>query len=94
MFHLMPHRELPDDFQDMYDPVWVRPPWPVLADPVRVGQYYNWTLDALIYAAEQGFDRICVIPGVPTEVLPNAGHVPQLERLDAAGPMVTQFLRS
>jgi alkanesulfonate monooxygenase SsuD/methylene tetrahydromethanopterin reductase-like flavin-dependent oxidoreductase (luciferase family) len=61
MFHLMPHRELPDDFSRRYPSVWVTPPWHELVDdPARVGQYYNWTLDELIYGAEMGFDGICV----------------------------------
>ena len=60
MFHLMPHRELPDDFEDKYHSVWVDPPWSELADPERVGQYYNWTLDELIYADKMGMDGICV----------------------------------
>ncbi|HEY3241317.1 MAG TPA: LLM class flavin-dependent oxidoreductase [Acidimicrobiia bacterium] len=59
MFHLMPHRELPEDFCERYKSVWVTPPWGELADPERVGQYYNWTLDELIYGAECGFDGIC-----------------------------------
>jgi hypothetical protein len=25
----------------------------------RVGQYYNWTLDELLYAARAGFDGVC-----------------------------------
>ena len=36
MFHLMPHRELPYDFERRYKSVWVDPPWHELADPVRV----------------------------------------------------------
>jgi hypothetical protein len=32
MFHLMPHRELPDDFERRYKSVWVDPPFPELAD--------------------------------------------------------------
>src|SRR5438105_896016 len=59
MFHLMPHRELPDDFEKRYPSVWVTPPWHELADPGRVGQYYNWTLDELLYAARSGFDGVC-----------------------------------
>jgi hypothetical protein len=51
MFHLMPHRELPADFEQRYKSVWVDPPFAELADPNRVGQYYNWTLDELIHAA-------------------------------------------
>ncbi|MDQ4117304.1 MAG: LLM class flavin-dependent oxidoreductase [Actinomycetota bacterium] len=60
MFHLMPHRELPPDFEQKYKSVWVDPPFPELADAGRVGQYYNWTLDELTYAAERGLDGICV----------------------------------
>ena len=57
MFHLMPHRELPADFEQQYKSVWVDPPFPELADASRVGQYYNWTLDELIYAAQAGLRR-------------------------------------
>jgi alkanesulfonate monooxygenase SsuD/methylene tetrahydromethanopterin reductase-like flavin-dependent oxidoreductase (luciferase family) len=60
MFHLMPHRELPADFEQKYHSVWVDPPWWELADASRVGQYYNWTLDELIHGARMGFDGICV----------------------------------
>jgi alkanesulfonate monooxygenase SsuD/methylene tetrahydromethanopterin reductase-like flavin-dependent oxidoreductase (luciferase family) len=58
-FHLMPHRELPDDFEHRYQSVWVTPPFHELADPERVGQYYNWTLDELIAAARAGSNGIC-----------------------------------
>jgi hypothetical protein len=37
MFHLMPHRELPDDFAQRHPSVWVMPPWHELADARRVG---------------------------------------------------------
>ena len=60
MFHLMPHRELPADFEHRYRSVWVDPPWWELADAERVGQYYNWTLDELTHAAKVGLDGICV----------------------------------
>ena len=60
MFHLMPYRELPADFEQRYQSVWVDPPFSELADASRVGQYYNWTLDELIYAAKSGMDGICV----------------------------------
>src|SRR6516162_3009342 len=59
MFHLMPHRELPPDFETRYESVWVTPPWWELADARRVGQYYNWTIDELLYAAQCGFDGVC-----------------------------------
>ena len=52
MFHLMPHRELPPDFETRYESVRVTPPWWELADARRVGQYYNWTIDELLYAAQ------------------------------------------
>jgi alkanesulfonate monooxygenase SsuD/methylene tetrahydromethanopterin reductase-like flavin-dependent oxidoreductase (luciferase family) len=58
-FHLMPHRELPDDFEKRYSSVWVTPPFHELADAKRVGQYYNWTFDELIAAAKAGSDGIC-----------------------------------
>src|SRR5690242_2875983 len=58
-FHLMPHRELPSDFERRYPSVWVTPPWGELADARRVGQYYNWTLDELLHAARAGFDGVC-----------------------------------
>ena len=60
MFHLMPYRDLPDDFEKKYHSVWVDPPWTELGDPEKVGQYYNWSLDELIHAAKAGMDGICV----------------------------------
>ena len=60
MFHLMPYRDLPDDFEQKYHSVWVDPPWTELGDAEKVGQYYNWSLDELIHAARAGMDGICV----------------------------------
>ncbi len=60
MFHLMPYRDLPADFEQRYHSVWVDPPWTELGDSEKVGQYYNWTFDELIYAAKAGLDGICV----------------------------------
>jgi alkanesulfonate monooxygenase SsuD/methylene tetrahydromethanopterin reductase-like flavin-dependent oxidoreductase (luciferase family) len=60
MFHLMPYRNLPADFEKKYQSVWVDPPYWELADSTKVGQYYNWTLDELIHAARAGMDGICV----------------------------------
>src|SRR3990170_7743077 len=60
MFHLMPHRDLPADFEKRYHSVWVDPPFWDLATPEQCGRYYNWTLDELIYAAKAGMDGICV----------------------------------
>jgi alkanesulfonate monooxygenase SsuD/methylene tetrahydromethanopterin reductase-like flavin-dependent oxidoreductase (luciferase family) len=60
MFHLMPYRDLPKDFEQRYHSVWVDPPFHELATPEMCGKYYNWTLDELIYAAKAGMDGICV----------------------------------
>jgi alkanesulfonate monooxygenase SsuD/methylene tetrahydromethanopterin reductase-like flavin-dependent oxidoreductase (luciferase family) len=61
MFHLHPHRELPADFASRFESIWVTPNWNELVpDPARIGQFYNWTFDELIYAAEAGLDGICV----------------------------------
>ena len=59
-FHLMPHRDLPDDFEDKYHSVWVDPPFWDLTTPEQASKYYNWTLDELLHAAKSGFDGICV----------------------------------
>lgn len=60
MFHLMPHRDLPRDFEDRYKTAWVDPPWHELAEASQIGQYYRWTLDELMHAARMGLDGICV----------------------------------
>jgi alkanesulfonate monooxygenase SsuD/methylene tetrahydromethanopterin reductase-like flavin-dependent oxidoreductase (luciferase family) len=60
MFHLMPYRDLPPDFEQRYHSIWVDPPFHELATPQACGQYYNWTLDELIHAAKSGMDGICV----------------------------------
>ena len=38
MFHLMPYRELPADFEKRYHSVWVDPPYHELADTEKIGQ--------------------------------------------------------
>lgn len=59
-FHLMPYRDLPDDFQERYESVWVTPPNTELCDPARVAQYYKWSLDELELADRLGFDGLGV----------------------------------
>jgi len=59
MFHLMPYRELPEDFREKYHSVWVDVP-SHLMDPMAVHRFYNDTLDELEYAASLGFDGVCV----------------------------------
>ena len=57
-FHLMPYKELPDDFKDKHPSVWVDI-HSSLFDPRRAHHMYNEFLDELEYAAECGFDAIC-----------------------------------
>jgi alkanesulfonate monooxygenase SsuD/methylene tetrahydromethanopterin reductase-like flavin-dependent oxidoreductase (luciferase family) len=58
-FHLMPYRFLPMDFSEKYHSVWVDIPGD-LFDPVKGNQLYNEYMDQLEYAAQLGFDGICV----------------------------------
>jgi len=59
MFHLMPYRDLPADFEQRYASALVDPLWFDIADADKVGEYYNATLDELLYAAEAGFHGLC-----------------------------------
>src|ERR1700739_928069 len=59
MFHLMPYRDLPDDFEKRYKSAFIDPMWFDVADPEKVGQYYNDTLDELLHAAKAGFHGLC-----------------------------------
>ncbi len=58
-FHLMPYPDLPDDFQEKHDSVWIDID-SRLQDPVRLHQAYNEYIDELEHAAAVGFDGICV----------------------------------
>jgi alkanesulfonate monooxygenase SsuD/methylene tetrahydromethanopterin reductase-like flavin-dependent oxidoreductase (luciferase family) len=58
-FHLMPYTELPEDFQQKHPSVWVDI-HSSLFDPKRAHLMYNDFMDELEYAAEVGFDAICV----------------------------------
>jgi alkanesulfonate monooxygenase SsuD/methylene tetrahydromethanopterin reductase-like flavin-dependent oxidoreductase (luciferase family) len=59
MFHLMPYRDLPADFEQRYQTAYVDPLWFDVADADKVGEYYNATLDELLYAASAGFHGVC-----------------------------------
>jgi alkanesulfonate monooxygenase SsuD/methylene tetrahydromethanopterin reductase-like flavin-dependent oxidoreductase (luciferase family) len=59
-FHLMPYRDLPADFEQRYESVWVTPPNRELCDPRQVVQYYQWNLDELELADQLGFDGVGV----------------------------------
>jgi alkanesulfonate monooxygenase SsuD/methylene tetrahydromethanopterin reductase-like flavin-dependent oxidoreductase (luciferase family) len=58
-FHLMPYPDFPADFKQKHNSVWVDID-PKLFDPVRAHEIYNEYMDELEYAAECGFDAICV----------------------------------
>jgi alkanesulfonate monooxygenase SsuD/methylene tetrahydromethanopterin reductase-like flavin-dependent oxidoreductase (luciferase family) len=58
-FHLMPYTELPDDFRDKHPSVWVDI-HSSLFDPRRAHHMYNNFMDELEFAAECGFDAVCV----------------------------------
>jgi len=59
MFHLMPYRDLPRDFDKNYQSAYIDPIWFDVADADKVGQYYNATLDEMIYAAKSGMHGLC-----------------------------------
>jgi alkanesulfonate monooxygenase SsuD/methylene tetrahydromethanopterin reductase-like flavin-dependent oxidoreductase (luciferase family) len=58
-FHLMPYPDLPADFKEKHRSVWVDVD-SRLYDPVRGHEVYNEYLDELEFAADMGFDGICV----------------------------------
>ena len=58
-FHLMPYTELPEDFREKHPSVWVDI-HSSLFDPKRAHLMYNDFMDELEYAADCGFDAICV----------------------------------
>ena len=58
-FHLMPYTELPDDFRDNHPSIWVDID-SRLFRPESAHRMYNEFMDELEFAADQGFDGICV----------------------------------
>ena len=58
-FHLMPYTDLPDDFREKHPSVWVDID-SRLFDPQRAHHMYNEFIDELEFAAECGFDAVCV----------------------------------
>jgi alkanesulfonate monooxygenase SsuD/methylene tetrahydromethanopterin reductase-like flavin-dependent oxidoreductase (luciferase family) len=58
-FHLMPYPDLPEDFRERYHSIYIDIP-SELYDPVRGHEVYNDYLDELEYAAQLGFDGVCV----------------------------------
>src|SRR3990172_7450897 len=58
-FHLMPYTDLPDDFKQKHNSVWVDID-SRLFDPRKAHVLYNEFMDELEHAAEMGFHGICV----------------------------------
>jgi alkanesulfonate monooxygenase SsuD/methylene tetrahydromethanopterin reductase-like flavin-dependent oxidoreductase (luciferase family) len=58
-FHLMPYTELPEDFRQKHPSVWVDI-HSSLFDPKRAHLMYNDFMDELEFAADCGYDAICV----------------------------------
>ncbi len=58
-FHLMPYTDLPDDFKKKHPSVWVDID-SRLFDPAKAHRMYNDFMDELEFAAESGFDGVCV----------------------------------
>lgn len=58
-FHLAPYTQLPSDFPQNNESVWVNIDRR-LFDPVAAHGMYNDFLDEMEYAAEVGFDAVCV----------------------------------
>jgi alkanesulfonate monooxygenase SsuD/methylene tetrahydromethanopterin reductase-like flavin-dependent oxidoreductase (luciferase family) len=58
-FHLMPYTDLPDDFTKKHSSVWVDID-SKLFEPAKAHAMYNDFMDELEFAAEIGFDGVCV----------------------------------
>jgi alkanesulfonate monooxygenase SsuD/methylene tetrahydromethanopterin reductase-like flavin-dependent oxidoreductase (luciferase family) len=58
-FHLMPYTELPENFKAEHPSIWVNID-SGLFDPKRAHHMYNDFMDELEFAADVGFDAICV----------------------------------
>ncbi len=58
-FHQQGYRDLPDDFQNKYESVWVTLPND-MCDSQMVHKYLNWNLDELELADDLGFDAVGV----------------------------------
>ena len=58
-FHLMPYTDLPADFTRQHESVWVDID-PALFASERIHQLYNDYMDEMEFAAQLGFDGVCV----------------------------------
>ena len=82
MFHLMPYRDLPPDFDQRYKSAYIDPVWFDVANPDKVGRYYNWTIDEMVQVACAGLHGPAPISTTKTS----------LDRPDAVVPLVRDFL--
>ncbi len=57
-FHMQGYRDLPDDFRDRYESIWVTPPNDELCHSPEVAKYLHWNLDELEMADDLGFDGL------------------------------------
>lgn len=57
-FHMQGYRDLPDDFRDRYESIWVTPPNDELCHSAEVAKYLHWNLDELEMADDLGFDGL------------------------------------
>ena len=57
-FHMQGYRDLPDDFRDRYDSIWVNPPNDELCHSPEVAKYLHWNLDDSRCRDDLGFDGL------------------------------------
>ncbi len=57
-FHMQGYRDLPDDFAERYDSVWVTPPNDELCRSEEVAKYLRWNVEELELADALGFDGL------------------------------------
>ena len=100
MFHLMPYRDLAPDFDQRHKSAYIDPAWFDVADPDKVGQYFNWTLDEMVHAARARMHGLCTyaqgfvqrIADARVELIDHAGHRPHLEQPNEVTRLVPDFL--
>ncbi|ABQ67808.1 luciferase family protein [Rhizorhabdus wittichii RW1] len=57
-FHMQGYRDMPRDFAQRYESVWITPPSDELCDPETAGKYFRWNMEELELADELGFDGL------------------------------------
>ena len=65
-FHLMPYQELPENFKQKHNSVWVDID-PKLFDPLKGHKLYNEYIDELVYA-----DQVASTVSASTSIIPTA----------------------